>query len=54
MVGHYLETAPQLVQRMVSDGHTVGNHTYHHYDMSKISGETEFTKEIRDVEEKYK
>jgi peptidoglycan-N-acetylmuramic acid deacetylase len=39
---------------MVSDGHTVGNHTYHHYDMSKISGETEFTKEIRDVEEKYK
>ena len=54
VVGHYLETAPQLVQRMVSDGHTVGNHTYHHYDMSKISGETEFTKEIRDVEEKYK
>ena len=54
VVGHYLETAPELVKRMVEEGHTVGNHTYHHYDMSKISDEESFTEEIKSVEDKYK
>lgn len=54
VVGHYLETAPELVKRMVEEGHTVGNHTYHHYDMSKISDPSSFEKEIKSVEEKYK
>ena len=39
---------------MVEEGHTVGNHTYHHYDMSKISDEESFTEEIKSVEDKYK
>ena len=30
----FLESAPDLVNRMVQEGHTVGNHTYHHPDMS--------------------
>ena len=54
VVGHYLETAPELVKRMVEEGHNVGNHTYHHYDMSKISDQESFTKEMQSVEEKYK
>lgn len=54
VVGHYLETASELVKRMVEEGHTVGNHTYHHYDMSKISDEESFTEEIKSVEDKYK
>lgn len=54
VVGHYLETAPELVKRMVEEGHTVGNHTYHHYDMSKISDEGSFSEEMRSVEVKYK
>lgn len=45
VVGHFLETAPDLVKRMVEDGHTVGNHTYHHPDMSKISNIDDFRKE---------
>lgn len=53
VVGHYLETAPELILRMVEEGHTVGNHTYHHYDMSKISDLTSFKEEIQSVEEKY-
>lgn len=53
VVGHYLETAPDLIRKMVEEGHTVGNHTYHHYDMSKISDKENFTEEIRSVEEKY-
>ena len=34
LVGNYLEQNPALVQRMVREGHIVGNHTWHHYDMS--------------------
>ncbi len=39
LVGNYLETAPELVKRMVDEGHIVGNHTWSHPDMSKISTE---------------
>ncbi len=50
VVGHFLESAPEIVKRMVEDGHAVGNHTYHHLDMSKISDEASFRKEMEDVE----
>ena len=36
---------------MVDEGHIVGNHTYHHYDMSKIADAESFSKEIRSLEE---
>ncbi|NLL77599.1 MAG: polysaccharide deacetylase family protein [Clostridiales bacterium] len=49
VVGHYLESAPDLVKRMVAEGHCVGNHTYHHLDMSKISDMDAFRKEMDDV-----
>lgn len=54
VVGHYLETAPELVKRMVAEGHTVGNHTYHHPDMSAIADKAAFEKELADVEELYR
>ena len=53
VVGHFLETSPELVKRMVDEGHTVGNHTYHIYDMSKISSLASFQKEIDDVANLY-
>lgn len=49
VVGHFLESAPEIAERMVADGHTVGNHTYHHPDMSSISDLTSFQKEMDDV-----
>lgn len=49
VVGHFLESAPEVAKRMVEDGHTVGNHTYHHYDMSKIADTASFEKEMKDV-----
>ena len=54
VVGHYLESAPDIVKRMVDDGHTVGNHTYHHPDMSQISDQASFQKEMNDVAAAYK
>ena len=54
LVGNYLEKNADLVRRMVSDGHTVGNHTMHHPDMSKISEKQAFQKELQDLEALYK
>lgn len=54
VVGHYLESAPELVRQMVADGHFVGNHTYHHPDMSSIASKESFEKEMRDVENLFK
>lgn len=53
VVGNYIETSPELVKRMVAEGHTVGNHTYHHPDMSKISTKDAFAKELGDLEALY-
>lgn len=53
VVGHFLETAPDLVRRMTDEGHKVGNHTYHHPDMSAISNEDDFEKELNGVEDLY-
>lgn len=54
VVGNYIQTAPELVKRMVDEGHIVGNHTFHHPDMSKISDMTAFTEEIRALETLYR
>ena len=54
LVGHYIEKNADLVRRMVAEGHTVGNHTMHHYDMSKLSEKAAFKKELTDLEALYK
>ena len=54
LVGNYMQTHPDLVRRMVSEGHIVGNHTMHHPDMSKIADEAAFRKELEGVEALYK
>ena len=53
VVGHFLESAPDIVKRMEEEGHAVGNHTYHHPDMSSISELASFQKEIDDVASLY-
>lgn len=54
LVGNYFESHPDLVKRMVAEGHTVGNHTTTHPDMSKIATEEAFRKELDGVERRYK
>ena len=53
LVGNYIRQNPTLVKRMTADGHIVGNHTYHHYDMSKIGDMESFRKELEDLEALY-
>lgn len=54
VVGNFLETQPELVKRMVAEGHIVGNHTYSHPDMSAIGTRADFQKELSSLEGKYK
>ena len=54
LVGSYLEQNPELVRRMAAEGHTVGNHTYHHKNMAEIADETSFREELSSVETLYK
>ena len=53
VVSNYIESAPELVQRMVSEGHLVGNHTATHPDMSQIADADAFAAELRTVEEQF-
>ena len=50
VVGNMIESAPDLIRRMVAEGHMVGNHTYHHPDMSSISDQAAFQKELESLE----
>ncbi len=54
VVGHFLESAPELVKRMQQEGHMVGNHTWHHYDMDTIAEEGKFREELDSVADKYR
>ena len=50
VVGNFIEDEPELVKRMVEEGHIVGNHTMTHPDMSAISTQESFQEELAGVE----
>ncbi|MCF3943628.1 delta-lactam-biosynthetic de-N-acetylase [Oceanobacillus alkalisoli] len=51
VTGHYVETAPDLVKRMVDEGHIIGNHSYHHPDFSILTKDA-MRQELEDLEKK--
>ena len=51
LVGNYMEKNPDLVRRMVSEGHIVGNHTMHHPDMQVVRDRATFASELNGLEE---
>lgn len=53
-VGTFVSDNPDLIRRMVAEGHVVGNHTYSHPDMSNISTQEAFSRELSQVEDFYK
>lgn len=54
VVGHYIETQPELVCRMVQEGHIVGNHTWSHPNMSEITQLSAFQQQLQQVSDAYK
>lgn len=54
LVGNYFEMQPELVKRMAEEGHTIGNHTYSHPDMSKIGDIQSFQTELQKNEALYR
>ena len=53
IVGTMLERAPNIVRRMAEEGHIVGNHTFGHPDMSAISNQDAFQKELQKLSDLY-
>lgn len=47
VTGDYLNSDIDIVQRMLDEGHIVGTHTMHHYNMTQITP-AEFVSEIKD------
>lgn len=45
ITAHYVNTEPELVERMIKEGHIVGNHTVNHKCLPEISDE-EIKKEV--------
>ena len=53
LTGHYLKSATPLVERMIAEGHIIGNHSYNHPNMAKLS-DAEILKEWVQFDEKLK
>lgn len=48
ITAHYVNTQPDLVRRMIEEGHIVGNHTVNHKDLVKLSDD-EIKKELTEL-----
>ena len=53
LTGHYLESASDLVKRMVKEGHIIGNHSWGHLDYVSASDE-EIKADLEKVKQKTK
>ena len=53
VLGNLITSNPDLIKRMVNEGHLVCNHTYSHKDMSNKT-EQEFAAELQKLEDAYK
>src|ERR687890_509553 len=49
VIGARAEQHPELIERIVDEGHTLGNHTYYHRDLTKLAPESTQT-ELQDTQ----
>jgi len=52
ITGHYIQSKPDLVKRMQSEGHLVCNHTWNHPDLSTVSRD-KLKQEINSLDQTY-
>lgn len=50
LIGENAQKHPEIVKRLYEEGHLIGNHTYHHVEITKVSNE-EAVQEIMDTNE---
>jgi len=50
LTGQYVREEPELIQRMMDEGHLVGNHSVNHKQMASLSAD-EFQKELNGLED---
>ncbi|MGH4138194.1 delta-lactam-biosynthetic de-N-acetylase [Clostridium sp.] len=50
VVKPYITSNPELIKRMVAEGHLVCNHSAHHPSMASILDQEKFNRELSDVE----
>lgn len=48
ITAHYVNTQPELVQKMIDEGHIIGNHTVNHKSMPDLDNDT-LKKEVMDL-----
>ena len=53
MTGGWVESYPEDVKAILADGHDLGNHSEHHYDMTQLS-DADARKELQSVHNKVK
>ncbi|WP_249872805.1 delta-lactam-biosynthetic de-N-acetylase [Oceanobacillus saliphilus] len=49
VTGHYVKSEPELIKKMVDEGHTIGNHSYHHPDFTILTKDA-IKKELETLE----
>jgi len=54
LVGTYIKNNPEIINRMIKEGHIVANHTMNHPDMTAMSDIESFKKELALAEAEYK
>jgi peptidoglycan-N-acetylmuramic acid deacetylase len=54
VVEHYIKSNPEIIKRMVDEGHLVCNHSAHHPSMAKVTDLEKFKKELGEVDELFK
>ncbi len=52
ITGHYISDQPELVKRMLAEGHIVGNHSWGHLDPAEISKDR-YIKDIKKLDNAY-
>lgn len=53
VLGNLISRNPELIRRMVADGHLVCNHTYSHHDMSAITDFDDFANELNKLNDAF-
>lgn len=54
ITGDYFNRSGDLVDRMINEGHIVGNHTYYHHNLHKMSDPDKMAEELELLQNKFK